>query len=144
MCAVVCPFDVLTFHPLVGSLNLETAVAVKCDGCLDRVSRGEAPACAEACKVDALVYGEINELMASGRLRETGAVLAAAGSAPTAPVGGDPLAGWRSFGVARVAAAEVAKNRRSQLTESRSAPTVVTDDQRSPAENARHGEEGAQ
>ena len=60
------------------------------------------PACVESCKVDALVYGEINELVAAGRLRESGAVLAAAGSTPTAPVGGDPLSGWRSFGAARL------------------------------------------
>src|ERR1039458_10167317 len=41
------------------------------------------PACAEVCKVDALVFGELNELMTAGRLRETGAVLAAAGATPT-------------------------------------------------------------
>ena len=102
MCAVVCPFDVLTFHELAGTLSPESLVAVKCDGCEQRVGRGEVPACVESCKVDALVYGDINELVAAGRLRESGAVLAAAGSTPTAPVSGDPLSGWRSFGAARL------------------------------------------
>jgi Fe-S-cluster-containing dehydrogenase component len=81
---------------------------VKCDGCEQRVGRGEVPACVESCKVDALVYGEINELMAAGRLRESGAVLAAMGSTPTAAPNGDPLAGWRSFGSARVSVNDAA------------------------------------
>ncbi|MGO9029558.1 MAG: 4Fe-4S dicluster domain-containing protein [Acidimicrobiales bacterium] len=105
MCAVVCPFDVVTFHPLADGPGPEVAVAVKCDGCVDRLRRGESPACSEVCKVDALVFGELNELVAAGRLRETGAVLAAAGATPTALPGGDPLAGWRAWGGARQAAA---------------------------------------
>ena len=105
MCAVVCPFDVVTFHPLVGGHRPDSAVAVKCDGCEQRVRRGEEPACAEVCKVDALVYGEINELMTSGRLRESGAVLAASGVTPTELPGGDPLAGLHAWGHARLQAA---------------------------------------
>ena len=69
MCAVVCPFDVLTFHPLAEGPGPDHAVAVKCDGCVGRVRRGQVPACVEACKVNALVYGQINDLVASGRLR---------------------------------------------------------------------------
>jgi Fe-S-cluster-containing dehydrogenase component len=107
MCAVVCPFDVLTFHPLAGAL-FESPVAVKCDGCESRVGRGEIPVCVESCKVDALVYGEINELVAAGRLRDSGAVLAAAGSTPPMDPNGDPLAGWRSFGFARVSVNDAA------------------------------------
>jgi Fe-S-cluster-containing dehydrogenase component len=110
MCAVVCPFDVLTFHPLAGTITPEALVAVKCDGCEQRIGRGEVPACVESCKVDALVYGEINELIAAGRLRESGAVLAAAGSTPTVATHGDPLAGWRSFGAARVSVNDAAQD----------------------------------
>jgi len=106
MCAVVCPFDAVTFHPLADGPGDGIPVAVKCDGCADRVGRGEDPACTEVCKVDALVFGELNELVAAGRLRSAGAVLAAAGATSVEPPGGSPLAGWRAWGTARVVAAE--------------------------------------
>jgi len=106
MCAVVCPFDVITFHPLADGPGPDIAVAVKCDGCVDRMRRGDEPACAEVCKVDALVFGDLNELVSAGSLREAGAVLAAAGTGGTPPPGGDPLAGWRAWGAAQQAAAD--------------------------------------
>jgi len=97
MCAVVCPFDVITFYPLAGGSDSHTAVAVKCDGCEERLERGENPACVEACKVDALVFGELNALVQEARLRETGAVLAAAG--PTSWRNAeDPLLAWHAHG----------------------------------------------
>ncbi len=105
MCAVVCPFDVLTFHPLHEGPNHNVAVAVKCDGCVERVGRGETPACVEVCKVDALVFGELNELVAAGRVRETAVVLAATGATATVSEGGDPLAAWHAWGSAERAAA---------------------------------------
>lgn len=108
MCAVVCPFDVVTFHPLAGGPGDEVAVAVKCDGCIDRLRMGDLPACAEVCKVDALVFGELNELVAAGSLREAGAVLAASGVTATPLPGGDPLAGWRAWGGAVGAAGAAA------------------------------------
>ena len=101
MCAVVCPFDVVTFHPLATGPGPEINVAVKCDGCESRVRHGATPACVEACKVGALVFGDLNELVAGGRLRETGAVLAATAPYPTAVPGGDPLAGWHAWGDAQ-------------------------------------------
>jgi NAD-dependent dihydropyrimidine dehydrogenase PreA subunit len=112
MCALVCPFDAVTFHPLSEGPGPDVAVAVKCDGCVDRVTRGDTPACVEVCKVDALVFGDINNLVAAGRLREAGAVLAAAGATPSAPVGGDPLAAWRAWGGAIATAATGAAQRR--------------------------------
>ncbi len=77
MCAMVCPFDAVTFHPVRGDTTQLSAV--KCDGCPDRLRRGEKqPACVDACKTGALVYGEINELVAAGRLHDTSVVLGAA------------------------------------------------------------------
>jgi len=111
MCAVVCPFDVVTFHPLAEGPALHVNVAVKCDGCVERVSRSDTPACVEVCKVDALVFGELNDLVAAGRVRETGAVLAAAGCSPTVTPDGDPLALWHAWGSAEVAAARAASAR---------------------------------
>lgn len=116
MCAMVCPFDVITFYPLVEGPSVETAVAVKCDGCEARVRRGENPACVDACKVDALVFGEINELVGRGRLRESAAVLAAASASPTPPLGGDPLAGWHAWGTARASARDVAEGSKNYRT----------------------------
>jgi len=110
MCAVVCPFDVLTFHPLAEGPSDTVAVAVKCDGCVERVKRGETPACVEVCKVDALVFGELNDLVAEGRVRETGVVLAAASATATVPAG-DPLAPWHAWGAAESAAATAAAAR---------------------------------
>ena len=98
ICAIVCPFDVLTFYPLADAPSPGAIVAVKCDGCVDRLRRSDDPACSEACKVDALVFGDINELVAAGRLRETRSVLAAMSTTPGTPPAGDPLGPWRSWG----------------------------------------------
>ncbi len=102
MCAVVCPFDVLTFHPLAEGPGPNTAVAVKCDGCVDRVRQGGTPACVAVCKVGALVYGEINDLIRAGRLHQSAAVLAAATTERADDRG--PLGGWRALGEAEAAA----------------------------------------
>jgi len=65
MCAMVCPFDVITFYPTSGN----KLAAIKCDHCIERQNRGEVPACVEACKVDALVFGDINDLVKSARTK---------------------------------------------------------------------------
>ncbi len=99
MCAMVCPFDVLTFHPLFGSVNGGT-VAVKCDACIARLRAGREPACVEACKVDALEFGELNDLVAAGRRRETAAVFAATTMVePIQPVP-ESIGAWRRLGAA--------------------------------------------
>jgi len=99
MCAMVCPFDVLTFYPLADG-PAPRIVAVKCDGCIDRVRQGRIPACAEACKVDALVYGDVNDLVRQGRLRETRAVLTATEITPEVPQVPGTVGGWRQWGAA--------------------------------------------
>jgi carbon-monoxide dehydrogenase iron sulfur subunit len=78
MCAIVCPFDVITYH---GSSTApgRPAVATKCDHCLERQRLGAAPACVEACKTGALVWGELNELVRSARTRYSEAVSVAVG-----------------------------------------------------------------
>lgn len=97
MCAMVCPFDVITFHSVADG-DRPRVVAVKCDGCVERVQRGLVPACVEACKAGALVYGELNELVREGRLRATNAALAGAearGTTEGVPV---TVSGWRKWG----------------------------------------------
>lgn len=100
MCAIVCPFDAVTFHPIAANGDVAHAlVAFKCDGCVDRVRAGREPACVEVCKTDALVYGELNELTRQGRVRSTSRALAAVGT--ITPEGNgevENVTAWRNFG----------------------------------------------
>jgi carbon-monoxide dehydrogenase iron sulfur subunit len=105
MCAMVCPFDVITYHPAQTAPE-KTAIALKCDHCIDRQRAGSIPACVEACKVGALEFGEVNELVKAARTRYTERVLQATGqeisqvtARETAPL---PLSIeiWRGWGAA--------------------------------------------
>ena len=106
MCAMVCPFDAVTFHAQANGMPARV-VATKCDGCIDRVKRGEEPACVEVCKVDALVYGELNELIAAGRLQQSAAVLAV--TTAEDPVVEPPatVSGWHRWGESTTRLSEV-------------------------------------
>ncbi len=57
MCAMACPFGVLTYRPVHAAPD-KAAVALKCDQCPDREKTGKVPACVAACKVGALTYGD--------------------------------------------------------------------------------------
>jgi carbon-monoxide dehydrogenase iron sulfur subunit len=78
MCAMVCPFDVLTFCPAPVA-EVARTVALKCDHCIDRQRQGKVPACVEACKVGALVFGDINELIKDAGMRLARSVSVAVG-----------------------------------------------------------------
>ncbi len=95
MCAIVCPFDVITYHAQAVGAETRT-VAVKCDGCHHRVNKGQVPACVEVCKAGALQYGEINDIVAAGARREAAVILAAA-SGEAAP-GDELIEAWRATG----------------------------------------------
>lgn len=96
MCAMVCPFDVLTFYTVGTKLT-----AVKCDHCIQRQREGEIPACVEACKTDALVFGEINELVKLARTKLAQSVsVAAIEMEPESVRAPDHVAAWRSMGKA--------------------------------------------
>lgn len=60
MCAMVCPFNAIAFYRTPAS---EKAVSYKCDDCIERQKNGKEPACVEACKVGALVFGEVNDII---------------------------------------------------------------------------------
>ncbi|MEJ2604337.1 MAG: 4Fe-4S binding protein [Gammaproteobacteria bacterium] len=96
MCAMVCPFDAVDFH-VAGNGAPPRLVATKCDGCIERVREGIQPACVEACKVGALVYGELNELIAAGRATQASAVFSAAAATEDLPTSA-AVAGWRDWG----------------------------------------------
>jgi len=61
MCAMACPFGVIKYTVLEAPAKTKRTVAVKCDGCRDRVKMGRLPACVEACKTGALSYESIEE-----------------------------------------------------------------------------------
>jgi carbon-monoxide dehydrogenase iron sulfur subunit len=99
MCAIVCPFSAIGFHPQAAREDdvAHALVATKCDGCIDRIRQDREPACAEACKTGALVYGELNELVREGRIGLAAQVLSATtGTSPAQEPA--PLAGWRGYG----------------------------------------------
>ena len=94
MCAMVCPFDVLTFHALDAGV---APVAVKCDACIDRVRAGRDPACVDACKTGALTFGDLNDLVSSGRRRGATAILAATSAQPVTTVP-ETVTAYRALG----------------------------------------------
>jgi len=98
MCAMVCPFDVITFYPSYKA-TLDKAVAIKCDHCIDRLRRDEVPACVDACKVGALVFGDINELVKAARTKLAQTVSVAVGQiAPATARLPANVEAWRDLG----------------------------------------------
>lgn len=98
MCAMVCPFDVIVYYRSAAVLY-ERAVALKCDHCPDRQRAGRLPACVEACKVGALEFGELNELVrAAGRRLAVAVSVAVSDMQPeTTPLPANVQA-WRDLG----------------------------------------------
>ncbi len=98
MCAMVCPFDVITFHRSLAA-GKASPVAIKCDNCIDRQKEGRIPACVEICKVGALEFGDINELIREARTRG-GQSISAAGSQITLVEEALPshIVSWKQIG----------------------------------------------
>jgi len=105
MCAMVCPFDVITYYASAAAPE-KSAVAIKCDHCIDRQREGEVPACVEVCKVDALEFGELNELVKKARVRYSQTVTAAMSHITTGEAVSETalvpanVEAWRGWGAA--------------------------------------------
>ena len=54
-CTIACPYHAPSIDPVLMRSS-------KCDGCSERVERGLAPLCVEACPLRALEFGEVGEL----------------------------------------------------------------------------------
>ena len=54
-CISACPYG-------APQLDEKARKMMKCDGCLDRLEKGGAPICVEACPQRAISFGEISEL----------------------------------------------------------------------------------
>ena len=59
--AVSAPFQV-SAAATDWAKNEKARKMMKCDGCLDRLEKGGAPICVEACPQRAISFGEISEL----------------------------------------------------------------------------------
>jgi carbon-monoxide dehydrogenase iron sulfur subunit len=100
MCAMVCPFDVITFHASFQAPD-KAAVATKCNHCISRQREGLGPACVEACKVGALQFGEINELVKAARTRYSETVSVAVGQIGSEMTAlPETITNWRAWGAA--------------------------------------------
>ena len=63
LCAAACPYHAPRFDEASGRVE-------KCDGCFDRIARGRAPLCVEACPQRALDFGLYDELAEGPRVVE--------------------------------------------------------------------------
>ena len=63
-CIMACPFGVIRFQP-DPNRQPTRLIATKCDNCVERQQVGLVPACVEACKVGALAFAEIDQLVRS-------------------------------------------------------------------------------
>lgn len=61
-CKDACPFDVPRYHG-------DKDVIDKCTMCLDRLEKGELPACVKSCQPEALKFGDRKEMIAIGNAR---------------------------------------------------------------------------
>jgi Fe-S-cluster-containing dehydrogenase component len=64
-CMVACPFQIPAFEY---HKALDPKI-VKCDFCIERTSEGKLPACVSICPVEALTYGNREELLAEAKRR---------------------------------------------------------------------------
>ena len=56
-CQMACPYNVPAFAPELGQMR-------KCDGCSERVAKGENPICVDACPLYAIDFGPADEMKA--------------------------------------------------------------------------------
>ena len=61
-CVLACPFGVVR-------MDNESRLIIKCDMCMERLSRGERPACVSACPTRALQFRTLAEIVSEKRKR---------------------------------------------------------------------------
>ncbi|MGC8603136.1 MAG: 4Fe-4S dicluster domain-containing protein [Desulfomonilaceae bacterium] len=62
-CSVACPYGIPALNPAIGKI-------AKCDGCMERVSRGMWPACALKCPTGAITFGPCQSVIQDRLRRE--------------------------------------------------------------------------
>ena len=63
-CQVACPFNVPAFE-----WKSNTPQIVKCDLCVGRQKEGKIPACADVCPREAVIFGNVNDLLKAAHAR---------------------------------------------------------------------------
>ncbi|MBS4028680.1 MAG: 4Fe-4S dicluster domain-containing protein [Ignavibacteriales bacterium] len=63
-CMQACPFDVPRYQ-----WNSVNPKVTKCDMCYERITRGEKPACVEACLPEARIFGKLEDLLTEAKKR---------------------------------------------------------------------------
>ncbi|HEY0672041.1 MAG TPA: hydrogenase 2 operon protein HybA [Longimicrobiales bacterium] len=63
-CQIGCPFNVPAFE-----WQSNTPQIVKCELCKERLAEGKEPACVEVCPRDAVIFGNVNELLKDAHAR---------------------------------------------------------------------------
>ena len=63
-CVQNCPFSIIEMATHTDENGKEYELAQKCTMCVDRLREGLHPACVEVCHMDALVFGEKDEMLA--------------------------------------------------------------------------------
>ena len=79
LCAMVCPFGILTFDVL-------SRVMRKCDLCIHRLNEGKRPACVTTCSARALSFEEFDTIMERLRQKEAATLIRASEVGPTVVV----------------------------------------------------------
>ena len=70
LCIIACPFGVI-------SMSADGKTIIKCDMCVERLERGEEPACVSACPTRSLALMDVEAVAARARERTVAAALAA-------------------------------------------------------------------
>ncbi len=83
-CAMACPFGVIRYNEDIYAPP-KKVVAVKCDNCIGRQSRGLVPACVEVCKCGALTFESDSQALKRKTDEVARSVSADAACAPVAP-----------------------------------------------------------
>jgi len=98
MCSMACPFGVIRYARDWRRAG-RSAVAVKCDNCVERQKEGLEPACVETCIAGALRFGDPNDLLRQQSRKLAQEVsLGIRSEAPEGPESPPAIALWRALG----------------------------------------------
>ncbi|MBN1165822.1 MAG: 4Fe-4S dicluster domain-containing protein [Methanospirillaceae archaeon] len=96
VCAMACPFGIISFSQ-VHELDTNREVNTKCDDCIRRQREGSIPACAEACKTGALIFGDADDLIRTSRIDFTARLIGSRGAEISLPAVPENVSAYRKI-----------------------------------------------